>query len=138
MNLELKPVSSPIIPPVSLNVYESGNQVFSVLLFFLIMWNHLDIFCNHLLFTGSYPLISLEGCQLTCIQFFKKVGLSFFGVFLVVKLRCKETYDLPKAKNYEVKIRIKNRDLPKARVSDKMINFNFPKVSKVTKRKRES
>ena len=24
---------------------------------FLIMWNHLDIICNHLVFTGSYPLI---------------------------------------------------------------------------------
>ena len=50
---------------------------FSFAVFFLIMWNYLDIFCNHLVFTGSYPLISLEDCQLTCIQFFKKVGLHF-------------------------------------------------------------
>ena len=41
--------------------------------------------------------------------------------------------DLPKGKNYEVKIKIKNHDLPKARVSDKTINFNFPKVMKITK-----
>ena len=40
---------------------------------------------------------------------------------------------LPKGKNYEVKIRIKNHDLPKARVSDKTINFNFPKGMKITK-----
>ena len=44
---------------------------------FLIMWNHLDIFCNHFVFTGSYPLISLEVCQLTWIQFFKKAGSYF-------------------------------------------------------------
>ena len=34
LNLDLEPVSTPIIPPVCLNVYESGNWVFSVLLFF--------------------------------------------------------------------------------------------------------
>ena len=34
LNLDLDPVSIPIIPLVYLNVYESGNQVFSVLLFF--------------------------------------------------------------------------------------------------------
>ena len=74
--VELRPgvVSSPIIPSVYLNVYESGNQVFfSFAVFFLIMWNHLDIFCNHLVFTGSYPFIYLEGCQLTWIQFLKKL-----------------------------------------------------------------
>ena len=37
---------------------------------------------------------------------------------------------MPKANNYEVKIRIKNHDLPKARVSDKMINLTFPKSAK--------
>ena len=37
--------------------------------------------------------------------------------------------DLPKVKNYDVKIRIKNRDLPKAKISDRMINFDFPKVN---------
>ena len=47
-----------------------------------------------------------------------------------MKFQCKEMSDLPKGKNYEVKIRIKNHDLPKARVSDKTINFNFPKVAK--------
>ena len=41
--------------------------------------------------------------------------------------------DLPKVKNYEVKIRIKNRDLPKARISNKTINFNLRKVRKITK-----
>ena len=41
--------------------------------------------------------------------------------------------DLPKVKNYEVKIRIKNRDLPKARISNKRINFNLRKVRKITK-----
>ena len=137
MNLGLEPVSSPIIPPVSLNIYESGNQVFSVLLFFLIMWNPLDIICNHFVFSGSYPLISLEGCQLTSIQVFKKTRLIFlrvFDIFLVVKFGCKEMSDLPKGKNnYEVKIWIKKHDLPKARVSDKTINFNFLKVSKITK-----
>ena len=42
--------------------------------------------------------------------------------------------DLPKVKNYEVKIRIKNHDLPKARISNKTINFNLRKVRKITKR----
>ena len=37
--------------------------------------------------------------------------------------------DLPKVNNYDVKIRIKNHDLPKGRVSDKTINFDFPKVN---------
>ena len=37
--------------------------------------------------------------------------------------------DLPKVKNYDVKVRIKNQDLPKARISDKTINFDFPKVN---------
>ena len=37
--------------------------------------------------------------------------------------------DLPKVKNYDVKVRIKNHDLPKARISDKTINFDFPKVN---------
>ena len=41
--------------------------------------------------------------------------------------------DLPKGKNCEVKIKIKIHDLPKARVSDKTINFNFLKVIKITK-----
>ena len=41
--------------------------------------------------------------------------------------------DLPKVKNYEVKIRIKNHDLPKARISNKTINFNLHKVRKITK-----
>ena len=104
---------------------------------FLIMWNPLDIICNHFVFSGSYPLISLEGCQLTSIQVFKKTRLIFlrvFDIFLVVKFGCKEMSDLPKGKNnYEVKIWIKKHDLPKARVSDKTINFNFLKVSKITK-----
>ena len=34
LNLDLEPVSTPIIPPVCLNVYEGGTQFFSVLLFF--------------------------------------------------------------------------------------------------------
>ena len=33
--------------------------------------------------------------------------------------------DLPKVRNYEVKNRIKNHDLPKARISEKTINTNF-------------
>ena len=41
--------------------------------------------------------------------------------------------DLPKVKNYELKIRIKNRDLPRARISNKTINFNLHKVRKITK-----
>ena len=50
-----------------------------------------------------------------------------------MKFQCKEMSDLPKGKNYEVKLRIKNHDLRKARVSDKTINFNFPKVAKSLK-----
>ena len=42
-------------------------------------------------------------------------------------------FDLPKVKSYEVKIRIKNHDLPKARISNEMINFNLQKVRKITK-----
>ena len=41
--------------------------------------------------------------------------------------------DSPKVKIYEIKSRIKNHDLPKARVKDKTINFNFPKVSTIIK-----
>ena len=41
--------------------------------------------------------------------------------------------DLPKVKSYEVKIRIKNHDLPEARISNKTINFNLHKVKKVSK-----
>ena len=41
--------------------------------------------------------------------------------------------DLPKVKNYEVKIRIKNHDLPKVRISNKTMNFNLHKVRKITK-----
>ena len=41
--------------------------------------------------------------------------------------------DSPKVKIYEIKSRIKNHELPKARVKDKTINFNFPKVSQITK-----
>ena len=37
--------------------------------------------------------------------------------------------DLAKVKNYDVKIRINNHDLPKARSSDKTINFDFSKVN---------
>ena len=37
--------------------------------------------------------------------------------------------DLAKVKNYDAKIRIKNHDLPKARSSDKTINFDFSKVN---------
>ena len=39
----------------------------------------------------------------------------------------------PKVKNYEVKIRIKNHDLPQARISNKTINFNLHKARKITK-----
>ena len=39
--------------------------------------------------------------------------------------------DLPKVNNYEVKIRIKNHDLPRARISNKTINLH--KVRKITK-----
>ena len=38
-------------------------------------------------------------------------------------------FDLAKVKNYDIKIRIKNHDLPKARSSDKTINFDFSKVN---------
>ena len=41
--------------------------------------------------------------------------------------------DLPKVKNYDVKIRIKNHDLPKARTSYKTITFNLNKVRRITK-----
>ena len=34
LNLDLEPVFTPIIPPVCMNVWESGNRAFSVLLFF--------------------------------------------------------------------------------------------------------
>ena len=54
-------------------------------------------------------------------------------MFLVVKFQCEKTSDLPKVKNYEVKIRGKNYDLPKASISGKTVNFNFLKVSKITK-----
>ena len=37
--------------------------------------------------------------------------------------------DLTKVKNCDVKIRIKYHDLPKARSSDKTINFDFSKVN---------
>ena len=36
-NLDLEPVSTPIIPPVRLNVYESGNRFVFSLTVFLIM-----------------------------------------------------------------------------------------------------
>ena len=35
--------------------------------------------------------------------------------------------DSPKVKIYEIKSRMKNHDLPKARVKDKTINLKFPK-----------
>ena len=41
--------------------------------------------------------------------------------------------DLPKVKNYEVKIRIKNHDLPKTSISSKTVKSNLPKVRKTTK-----
>ena len=41
--------------------------------------------------------------------------------------------DSPKVKIYEIKSRSKNHGLTKARVKDKTINFNFSKVSKITK-----
>ena len=41
--------------------------------------------------------------------------------------------DLPKVKSYEVKIRIKNHELPKARISNKAINFNLHKFKRITK-----
>ena len=47
-------------------------------------------------------------------------------MFLVVKFRCEETSDLPKINNYEVKISSENYDLPKASISGKTVNFNFP------------
>ena len=104
---------------------------------FLIMWNPLDIICNHFVFSGSYPLISLEGCKLTSIQVFKRIRLIIlrvFGIFLVVKFGCKEMSELSKVKNnYEVKIWIKKHDLSRAKVSEKTINFNFLKVGKITK-----
>ena len=37
--------------------------------------------------------------------------------------------DLPEVKNYDVIFEIKNYDLPKARISDKTINYNFLKVN---------
>ena len=40
---------------------------------------------------------------------------------------------MPNMKNYEVKIRSENYDLVKVRISGKMVNVNFPKVSKITK-----
>ena len=42
-------------------------------------------------------------------------------------------FDLPKVKNYEVRIRVKNHDLIKATISGKTIYFKFPKVRKITK-----
>ena len=45
----------------------------------------------------------------------------FFGVFLVLKFQYKEMSDLPKVKIYEINTRIKNHDLPKARVKDKTL-----------------
>ena len=104
---------------------------------FLIMWNPLDIICNHFVFSGSYPLISLEGCQLTSIQVFKKTRLIFlrvFGIFLVVKFGCKEMSDLPKGKNnYEVKIWIKKHDFPKLELVTKQSILTFPKSAKSLK-----
>ena len=50
-----------------------------------------------------------------------------------MKFRCEETSDLPKVKNYEAKIRSKNYDLVKVRISGKTVNVNFPKASKITK-----
>ena len=50
-----------------------------------------------------------------------------------MKFRCEETSDLPKVKNYEVKISRKNYNLPKASISGKTVNFNFRKISKITK-----
>ena len=41
--------------------------------------------------------------------------------------------DPPNVKIHEIKSRIKNHNLPKARVKDKTINLNFTKVSKITK-----
>ena len=51
-----------------------------------------------------------------------------------MRFRCEETSDLPKIKNYEVKISSKNYDLPKASISGKMVNFNFPEIRKVIKK----
>ena len=50
-----------------------------------------------------------------------------------MKFSCEETSDLPKVKNYKVKTKSKNYDLPKAIISAKTSNFNFPKVTKITK-----
>ena len=41
--------------------------------------------------------------------------------------------DSPNVKIYEIKSRIKNHDLPKAREKNKTINFNFAKVSKISR-----
>ena len=56
-----------------------------------------------------------------------------FGIVLVVKFQCKEMSDLSNKKNYELKIRIKNYDLPKARVLD---FYGFRKRKRKRKRKR--
>ena len=41
--------------------------------------------------------------------------------------------DLPKVKNYEVKIRIKNHDLPQARISKKRSTLTYTKPEKSLK-----
>ena len=54
LNLDLEPVSTPIIPPVCLNIYERGNQVFSDLLFL----NYVKSFGHILQLFSVYWLLS--------------------------------------------------------------------------------
>ena len=145
LNLYLEPVSTLIIPPLCLNIYERGNQVFSDLLFFSVIWNRLDnilqLFSVYWLlstctfrklsthldldFQKSRFLLSLINRQLTLEN--PNASLVFFLLWNPGVKRCL------KVKNYEVKIRIKNHDLRKARISNKTINLNLHKVRKLTK-----
>ena len=60
LNLDLELVSSPAMPPVSnAYIFRREEMRFFQICSFLNMLNHLDIFCNHLVFTCSSPYISM-------------------------------------------------------------------------------
>ena len=106
---------------------KSAKQVFSVLQLFKYVKSFRNILQS---FSVYWLLFTYIYCQLIWIQFLQKKQFLvsrillqlilfasveiYFGIFLVVKFRYKEMSDLPKVENYEVKIRLKNYDLPKA------------------------
>ena len=147
---------------ICLNVYKSGCQ-FVQFCSFLNIWNHLDIFCNNLVFTGSHLLISVESCQLTWIQFLqkkkqKKTVSIYSNEYSSSKTFCKDgnkqlTLENPHAffvyfllsiirceetsdlpKVNNYEVKIRSKsNLSKASISGKTVNLSFPNFSKITK-----